>query len=221
MKSISRLVQAQVDGQSRLVLAAPGAGHIGLGEGQAILRQGAVPDGLLLGPGPPAADRYDAAFHPSMAAMQAVQGLGGPALQLERRVAPSTVTRSGWGRGWQGWWALTRMRSPLVHRFRGQNASDHGAITCPRMVSKISGKEKPAAFIMPGNRLCAVKPGMVLTSLNTICPSGVRKQVHPGKAPAVQGPVDGLGGLLHSPGGARERSGRGRGWRRSSGCTSP
>ena len=44
------------------------------------------------------------------------------------------------------------------------------------MVSKISGKEKPAAFIMPGNRLCSVKPGMVLTSLNTICPSGVRKQ---------------------------------------------
>ena len=53
------LVQAQVDGQPRLVLAAPGAGHIGLGEGQAILRQGAVPDGLLLGQGPPAADRYD------------------------------------------------------------------------------------------------------------------------------------------------------------------
>ena len=56
-----RPVLAQIDGQPGLVLAAPGAGHVGLGEGFAVLGQGVLPDGLLLGPGPVAADRDDRA----------------------------------------------------------------------------------------------------------------------------------------------------------------
>ena len=43
----------------------------------------------------------------------------------------------------------------------------------PISLSSISANDRPIPFIMLGKRLCAVKPGIVFTSLNTILFSGV------------------------------------------------
>ena len=46
----------------------------------------------------------------------------------------------------------------------------------PSSRSIICGNDRPIPFIMLGKRLCAVRPGIVFTSLNTNSPEGVRKR---------------------------------------------
>lgn len=93
------------------------------------------------------------------------------------------------GEGWWGKEGLTSSRSPWNMASGVRISVFMGPSPARGMVSKISGKVIPAACIIPGKRLCSVNPGMVLISLKTILPWGVRNRSTRAKPGAAQGPV--------------------------------
>ena len=129
----------QVDSQAGLVLAAPGPGHIGLGEFLSVLRQGVVPDGLLLGAGAVAAHRYD----------------GGPAARggeqlLQHGPGPGVEPDLGMAavHGHQGLrLRLSGQGVGPVHQIQG---APHAPTASPISLSSSWGKSRPIPFIMLG-----------------------------------------------------------------------
>ena len=84
--------QSQVDGQTGLVLAVAGEGHIFSGERRTVLRQGTLVDACLLFKGPPAAHRDDgppAIQRPH----KGLQRLGGLTVQQHRTASHRNQVR--------------------------------------------------------------------------------------------------------------------------------
>ena len=164
---------AHINGKACFMLAAAGQRHIFLCEFKAVVPHGIRIQRLLLGVAAPAADGHDAPRRADAVQQRCQHDRRLPRQQHAGRVRHGGDQRFGRGPCLQGMCRVHQRQRARQRLLPGHCLHHTSATACSSSRSTSGPNSTPAPRIMPGKRLCSVKPGMVFTSLNTMRPSGV------------------------------------------------